>query len=60
MVQILHLHMATGKTTPLTLQIFVDKVMTLLFNMFSRFVIAFLPRTTASAEAFFIPSVNGK
>ena len=60
MVQILHLHKATGKTIPLAMQIFVDKVMTLLFNMLSRFVIAFLPRTTASGEAFFIPSVNAK
>ena len=37
-------HMTTGKTIALTIQAFVGKVMTLLFNMLSRFVIAFLPR----------------
>ena len=36
--------MTTGKTIALTIQTFVDKVMPLLFNMLSRFVIAFLPR----------------
>ena len=35
--------MTTGKTTPLTTWIFVRKVMSLLFIMLSRFVIAFLP-----------------
>ena len=35
--------MTTGKTIVLTIQIFVGKVMFLLFNMLSRFVIAFLP-----------------
>ena len=37
--------MTTGKTTALTRQTFVDKVMSLLFNMLSRLVIAFLPRS---------------
>ena len=37
--------MATGKTIALTIQTFVGKVMFLLFNMLSRFVIAFLPRS---------------
>ena len=37
--------MTTGKTITLTIQIFVGKVMSLLFNMLSRFVIAFLPRS---------------
>ena len=37
-------HICTGKTIPLTIRIFVGKVMSLLFNMLSRFVIAFLPR----------------
>jgi len=37
--------MTTGKTIALTVQIFVSKVMSLLFNMLSRFVIAFLPRS---------------
>ena len=42
MVQLSHLHMTTGKTTALTIQTFVSKVMSLLFNRLSRFVIAFL------------------
>ena len=37
--------MTTGKTIALTIGTFVDKVMSLLFNMLSRFVIAFLPRS---------------
>ena len=44
MVQLSHLYMATGKTIALTIWTFVNKVMSLLFNMLSRFVIAFLPR----------------
>ena len=38
-------HMTTGKTIALTIRAFVGKVMSLLFNMLSRFVIAFLPRS---------------
>ena len=38
-------HICTGKTIPLTIWTFVGKVMSLLFNMLSRFVIAFLPRS---------------
>ena len=37
--------MTTGKTIALTRQTFVGKVMSLLFNMLSRLVIAFLPRS---------------
>ena len=37
--------MTTGKTIALTRWTFVSKVMSLLFNMLSRFVIAFLPRS---------------
>ena len=37
--------MTTGKTVALTRQTFVGKVMSLLFNTLSRFVIAFLPRS---------------
>ena len=37
--------MTTGKTIALTRQTFVDKVISLLFNMLSRLVIAFLPRS---------------
>ena len=40
--------MTTGKTIALTRQTFVDKVMSLLFNMLSRLVIAFLPRSKPS------------
>ena len=45
MVQLSHPHMTTGKTIALTMWTFVSKVMSLLFNMLSRFVIAFLPRS---------------
>ena len=45
MVQLSHLYMMTGKITALTKQTFVGKVMSLLFNMLSRFVMAFLPRS---------------
>ena len=44
-VQLSHPYMTTGKTTALTRRIFVGKVMSLLFNMLSRLVIAFLPRS---------------
>ena len=37
--------MTTGKTTALTIQPFVGKMMSLLFNMLRKFVIAFLPRS---------------
>ena len=37
--------MTTAKTIDLTIQTFVGKMMSLLFNMLSRFVIAFLPRS---------------
>ena len=44
MVQLSYPYRTTGKTIPLTIWTFVGKVMPLLFNMLSRFVIAFLPR----------------
>ena len=44
-VQLSHPFMATGKTIALTIRTFVGKVMSLLFNMLSGFVIAFLPRS---------------
>ena len=44
-VQPSHPYMTTGKTIALTRQAFVDKVMSLLFNMLSRLVITFLPRS---------------
>ena len=43
-VQLSHPYMTTGKTIDLTRWIFVDKAMSLLFNMLSRLVITFLPR----------------
>ena len=43
-VQFPHPHMTAGKTIALTMWTFATKVMSLLFNMLSRFVIAFLPR----------------
>ena len=45
MVQLLHPYVTTGKTIALTGQMFVGKAMSLLLNMLSRFVIAFLPRS---------------
>ena len=45
MVQISHPYMTAGKTIALTVQTFVSKVMSLLFNMLSRFIIVFLPRS---------------
>ena len=43
-VQLSHPYMTTGKTIAFTKLMFVGKVMSLLFNMLSRLVIAFLPR----------------
>ena len=45
MVQLSHSFMTTGKITALTRQTFIEKVIFLVFNMLSRFVIAFLPRS---------------
>ena len=45
MVQLSHPYMNTGKTTALTIWTFVGKIISLLFNMLSRLVIAFLPRS---------------
>ena len=45
MVQLSHPYMTTGKTIALTRQTLVGKVMSLLFNMLSRLVITFLPRS---------------
>ena len=44
-VQLSHPYMTTGKTIPLTRRTFVSKIMSLLFNMLSRLVITFLPRS---------------
>ena len=44
-LQLLHPYMTTGKTIALTGWIFVGKLMSLLFNILSRLVITFLPRS---------------
>ena len=50
-VQLSHPYMTTGKTTALTRQTFVSKVMSLLFNMLSKFVIAFKKQTSSNFMA---------
>ena len=45
MVQLSHAYMTTGNTIALTMWTFFGKVMSLLFNTLSRFVIAFIPRS---------------
>ena len=45
MLQLSHPYLTTGKTIALTRQTFAGKVMSLLFNMLSRLIIAFLPRS---------------
>ena len=45
MVQLSHPYMTTRKIIALTIQTFVGKMLSLLFNTLSRFVIAFLPRS---------------
>ena len=45
MVQLSHMYMTTGKTMAFAIWTFVGKLMSLLFNMLSRFVTAFLPRS---------------
>ena len=54
-VQLSHPHMTSGKTIALTRQTFVGKVISLLFNMLSRLVIIFLPRSK-----HLVPSLHSK
>ena len=54
-VQFSHPYMTTGKTIALTRQTFVGKVMSLPFNMLSRFVIAFLPRSKHLLISAYLP-----
>ena len=49
-VQLLHPYVTTGKTIALTVRTFVSKVMSLLFNILSRFVIVFISRSTRFLE----------
>ena len=51
-VQFSHPYVTTGKTTALTRRTFVDKVMSLLFDMLSRLVITFLPRSKLQLSKF--------
>ena len=53
MVQLSHLYVTTGKTIALTIQTFVGKVMSSIFNMLSRFVIAFLPKSKCLLISWF-------
>ena len=53
MVQLSHPYMMTGETTALTMWTFVSKVMSLLFNTLSRFIIAFFPRSKHLYYYFF-------
>jgi len=55
-VQLSHPYMTTGKTTALTKWTFVDKVMSLLFNILSRLVITFLPRSKHLLISWLQPS----
>ena len=52
MVQLSHPYMTSGKTIALTRWTFVDKVMPLLFNMLSRLVITFLPRSKIYTQTY--------
>ena len=56
-VQLSHPYMTSGKTMAFTRWTFVSKVMSLLFNMLSRLVIAFLPRIAVILEPPKIKSV---
>ena len=55
-VRLSHPYMTTGKTIALTRRTFVDKVMSLLFNMLSRLVITFLPRS--NCPFYFMAAAN--
>ena len=55
MFQLLHTCMTTGRFTALAIQTFIGKVMSLLFNMLSRFVMAFLPRSKCWGPALVDP-----
>ena len=54
MVQLSHPYMTTRKTVALTILTFIVEVVSLLFNMLSRFVIAFLPRSKCLLFFIFI------
>ena len=58
MVQLSYPYMPTGKTIALTRWTFVGKIMSLLFNIISRLVIAFLPRSKGLFMAVVTNAVN--
>ena len=58
MVQLSHPYMTAGRTIALTRQTFVSEVMSLLFNMLSRFVIDFLPRSKCLLSFSFMTAVT--
>ena len=60
MVQLSHPYMTTGKTTDLTIWTFVSKVMLLLFNTLSKFVIVFLPRSKHLLISVTVSFANSK
>ena len=55
MVQLSHLYRTTAQTIAFTIWTFVGKVMSLLFNTMSRFVIAFLPRSKVPGKMLKMP-----
>ena len=57
MVQLSHPYMTTGKTIDLTRRTFVGKVMSLLFNMLSRLVITFCPRSKRLLISWLQPNI---
>ena len=57
MVRLSHPYMTTGKTIDLTRRTFVGKVMSLLFNMLSRLVITFLPRSKRLLISWLQPNI---
>ena len=57
-VQLSELYITTGKTIALTIWTFVGKVMSLLFNTLSRFVITFLPRSKGLLISLLILCIN--
>ena len=59
-VQLSHPYMTTGKTIALTRQTFVDKVMSLLFNMLTRLIITFLPRSKHLLISWLFPNFTGE
>ena len=58
MVQLSHLYMITGNTIALTIRTFVGKIISLLFNMLFRFVIAFLLSKEQAAFNFMLQSLS--